>query len=100
MEKAGTKCLEWLSANEQELEKFAGQWIALLEKQGVISSGPTLEAALHKARLAKVSGSPYVFKVPSVRELDRLDVLPHFPAKSRGIAGPTVSGLRKGPQRG
>lgn len=70
----GVKGLQWLNANEQQLEKFSGRWIAFLEKKGVISSGGTLEEALRKARPSKASESPYVFKVPSQKDLERFDL--------------------------
>jgi len=67
MTKSDLKGLKWLNANEKELNKFAGRWIAFLEKKGVISSGSTLREALRKAK--NTSSSPYVFKVPSLKEM-------------------------------
>jgi hypothetical protein len=73
MPKVGTECLEWMNANEDKLGKLAGQWVAFVEEKGVISSGPTLSDALKRARLPKGSSSPYLFKVPSPRELESFD---------------------------
>ncbi len=76
MAELDVKCLQWLNANERELQKFAGRWIAFLEKRGVISSGSTLEEALKKAGKLKFHGSPYVFKVPSSKELKNFEAPP------------------------
>jgi len=70
MPKVGSKCLEWMNANEGKLGGFAGQWVTFVERKGIVSSGPTLSEALKKAHLPKGGSSPYVFKVPSSRELE------------------------------
>jgi hypothetical protein len=84
MVQSDLKCLRWLNANEEKLEKFAGQWIAFLEKRGVISSGATLEEALRKAKARAEGESPYMFKVPSNEELEELDITNQVGRRTEG----------------
>jgi hypothetical protein len=74
MPKAGTKSLEWISAQGSKLGALAGHWIAVPEGRGVLSSHATLSGALRKARLSEPGASPYVFRVPATKELEPLDL--------------------------
>lgn len=60
--------MKWLCENAGALEKFSGRWVIFSCEKGVVGSGASLPKALKSC--PKPAGKPFVFHVPSKKELD------------------------------
>ena len=54
------KELEFITKNPKKVERFAGQWIAVLDNK-ILASGKTVDETV---RRSKSKRTPLVFKVP------------------------------------
>ena len=59
---------KWLCENAHALERYSGQWI-LFNADGLVKKDESLSRLLRSAGAAPVSAKPFVFHVPSKREL-------------------------------
>lgn len=60
---------KWLCEHARSLEKYSGKWVAFRVEDGVIKSGESLEKILSTTRKSGAHENPFVFHVPSKREL-------------------------------
>lgn len=54
--------LHWISTHQEELEPYAGKWVAILEDV-IVGVGNTAQEALDNAR-QKSAETPFLIKVP------------------------------------
>ena len=54
--------LNWASAHQEELEPYAGKWVAILD-EAVVGVGTTAQEALEIAQ-RKSTKTPFLIKVP------------------------------------
>lgn len=54
--------LYWISTHQEELEPYAGKWVAIL-RDVIVGVGNTAQEALDNAR-QKSSETPFLIKVP------------------------------------
>ena len=60
--KRGQRELEWIGSHPEEVEKHAGEWIAIVENK-IVAHGESLHEVRKKAK--ELTGKePLVFKVP------------------------------------
>jgi hypothetical protein len=57
-----TQELDWVSTHQDELEPYAGKWVAILGEV-IIGVGNTAQEALESAR-QKSAQTPFLIKVP------------------------------------
>jgi hypothetical protein len=62
---------KWFCAHSKTLERFSGQWVLFNATQGLVGSGASLHKILHSARRQPARRAPFVFHVPSKKELSR-----------------------------
>ena len=60
----------WLCENAKALEQFSGQWVMFDSAEGLVAKGGSLNRILKATRRRHVQ-KPFVFHVPSRRELER-----------------------------
>ncbi len=56
--------LSWMTAHESEVMEHCGQWVALRLPDGIVASGPTLDAVVSQWRRMYPGDTPFVFMVP------------------------------------
>jgi hypothetical protein len=54
--------LNWVSTHQEELEPYAGKWVAIL-RDAIVAVGNTAQEALDRAR-QKTTQTPFLVKVP------------------------------------
>jgi len=59
----------WLCENARKLEKFSGRWVMFNLKEGVVSSGESLERMFKLVKKHKKFRKPFIFHVPTKDEL-------------------------------
>lgn len=60
---------KWLCENARNLEKFSGQWVLFSVHEGVVKNGASLRAILKARHDNKIRNKPFIFHVPSKKEL-------------------------------
>jgi len=61
---------QWLCDHAKDLEKFSGKWVAFSVKGGIVAKGRTVDQVLKKTKEKKET-DPFLFHVPSKKELER-----------------------------
>jgi len=59
----------WLCENARALERFSGKWVLFCPDTGFVNKGASLSRLLRSAATTQVTDRPFVFHVPSKREL-------------------------------
>ncbi len=59
----GKKDLEWISSHREEVEKFTGKWIAVLNGK-ILATGDSVSNVMEVVRGKHIKGLPLVTKVP------------------------------------
>lgn len=59
----------WLCENAHALERFSGKWVMFSVMEGIVKKDESLTRLLRSARKMRISERPFVFHVPSKREL-------------------------------
>jgi hypothetical protein len=59
----------WLCENAHALERFSGKWVMFSVMEGIVKKDESLTRLLRSARKLRMAERPYVFHVPSKREL-------------------------------
>jgi hypothetical protein len=60
---------KWLCENAHALEQYSGKWVMFSVGEGVVRKGDSLPRLLREARNLHMAEKPFVFHVPSKREL-------------------------------
>jgi hypothetical protein len=60
---------KWLCENARSLERFSGKWVMFSVIEGIVKKDESLTRLLRSARKLPSTGRPFVFHVPSKREL-------------------------------
>lgn len=60
---------KWMCENSKELERFAGQWVLFTPGQGIVGCAHSLKVALAKVNKHQHREKPYMFHVPTSKEL-------------------------------
>lgn len=61
------KELNWISIHYEELERYSGKWVAVLEDE-VIAAGDSVKEVMELVKKKKIKESPLVTLVPTKDE--------------------------------
>jgi hypothetical protein len=60
---------KWLCENAHALERFSGKWVMFSALEGIMKKDESLTRLLRSAQALHVTDKPFIFHVPSKREL-------------------------------
>jgi hypothetical protein len=60
---------KWLCENARALERFSGKWVMFSVLDGIVKDDPSLSRLMRAARKLPAHERPFVFHVPSKRDL-------------------------------
>lgn len=60
----------WLCENARALEQFSGKWVMFSVEEGLVRKDGSLPRLLRSTKGLRVTDKPFIFHVPSKRELD------------------------------